>query len=409
MKVMVIAHAHPDFSVGGAEIAAYNLYRTLKARPDHAEAVFLARGALASQAHGSIMLRRPGEYLWRQDIGDWFQLRTQNPMSVVGIFREFLKRERPDVIFLHHFVNVGVEVLREIKLTLPDCLLIVTLHEYIAICHRNGQMVKNNTKKLCYRESLEDCSNCFPERSPQDFWLRKHYIQKHFEYADAFVSPSEFLRQRYIEWGIPAEHIVVIENGQPSHATPKPAASVVRLRTRFGFFGQITEYKGVEILLQALHLITPEVRAKMIVEIHGANLESQGQSFQELIDTLRKPLIVEGILRWVGSYEQSELAQRMRRVDWVVVPSIWWENSPMVIQEAFANGKPVICAGIGGMAEKVRDGVDGLHFEVRNPLDLAETMVRAACEPQLLQNLKANVRTPPSFEQCADAYLALAA
>ena len=409
MKVMVIAHAHPDFSVGGAEIAAYNLYRTLKARPGHAEAIFLARGALASQAHGSIMLRRPGEYLWRQDIGDWFQLRTQNPMSVVGVFREFLKRERPDVIFLHHFVNVGVEVLREIKLTLPDCLLIVTLHEYIAICHRNGQMVKNNTKKLCYRESLEDCSNCFPERTPQDFWLRKHYIQRNFEFADVFVAPSEFLRQRYVDWGIPAEHIVVIENGQPPFIAPRSGPSDGRSRTRFGFFGQITEYKGVEILLQAIHLISAEIRAKMMFEIHGANLETQGQWFQELIETLRKPLIVEGILRWVGPYEQSELAQRMSKVDWVVVPSIWWENSPMVIQEAFANGRPVICAGIGGMAEKVRDGVDGLHFEVRNPLDLAETLVRAAVEPGLWQKLEANVRKPLTFEQCADSYLALVA
>ena len=150
------------------------------------------------------------------------------------------------------------------------------------------------------------------------------------------------------------------------------------MRARFGFFGQITEYKGVEILLQAIHLIAPEFRAKMIVEIHGANLETQAPGFQELIETLRKPLIIDGVLRWVGSYEQAELAQRMDRVDWVVVPSIWWENSPMVIQEAFANGKPVICAGIGGMAEKVRDFVDGLHFEVRNPLDLAETMIRAA-------------------------------
>ena len=61
------------------------------------------------------------------------------------------------------------------------------------------------------------------------------------------------------------------------------------------------------------------------------------------------------------------------------------------------------------MAEKVRDGVDGLHFEVRNPLDLAETMVRAACEPGLLQNLKANIRIPLSYEQCADSYLALVA
>ena len=81
----------------------------------------------------------------------------------------------------------------------------------------------------------------------------------------------------------------------------------------------------------------------------------------------------------------------------------------MVIQEAFVNGKPVICAGIGGMAEKVRDGVDGLHFEVRNPLDLADTLVRAACEPNLCEKLKSNIRKPLSLEECADAYLAIAA
>ena len=412
MKAMVIVHAHPDFSVGGAEIAAYNLFRTLKARSGFGESIFLARSDLASQPHGSIMLRRPGEYLWRQDVGDWFRLRAQNPMAVMGAFREFLKTERPDVVFLHHYVHIGVEVLREIKLTLPDCVLIVTLHEYFAICNRQGQMVKNNTRKLCYRESLEDCSNCFPERTPQDFWLRKHYIQKHFEFADAFVSPSEFLRKRYVEWGIPAEHIVVVENGQPDSPASPPkdgAANPARGRIRFGFFGQITEYKGVEILLQAVHVVPGELRARMAVEIHGANLEWQTQAFQELIETLRKPLIVEGSLRWVGPYEQTELAQRMSKVDWVVVPSIWWENSPLVIQEAFVNGKPVICAGIGGMAEKVRDGVDGLHFEVRNPLDLADVLIRAVLEPGLCDRLRGNIRKPLTLEECADAYLALAA
>jgi hypothetical protein len=147
MKVLVIAHAHPDFSVGGAEIAAYNLFRTVKARSAYDEAIFLARSELASQPHGSIMLRRTGEYLWRQEIGDWFRLRTQNPTSVMGVFRDFLKKEQPDVVFLHHYVHIGVEVLREVKLSLPNCLLVVTLHEYVAICNRNGQMVKNNTAR----------------------------------------------------------------------------------------------------------------------------------------------------------------------------------------------------------------------------------------------------------------------
>ena len=84
-----------------------------------------------------------------------------------------------------------------------------------------------------------------------------------------------------------AEHIVVIENGQPpadvcaaadhTAALSERGYSASRLKTRFGFFGQITEYKGVEILLQAIHLISPDARATMMFEIHGANLDWQAQ------------------------------------------------------------------------------------------------------------------------------------
>jgi hypothetical protein len=71
----------------------------------------------------------------------------------------------------------------------------------------------------------------------------------------------------------------------------------------------------------------------------------------------------------------------MGDVDWVVVPSVWWENSPLVIQEAFQRGRPVICSDIGGMAEKVADGVDGLHFRAGDPEALAATIARAATDP----------------------------
>ncbi len=80
-----------------------------------------------------------------------------------------------------------------------------------------------------------------------------------------------------------------------------------------------------------------------------------------------------------GRYDRTRVAgELMAEVDWVIVPSIWWENSPLVIQEAFTYGRPVICSGIGGMAEKVTDGVNGLHFRVGDPRSLAETMRRAA-------------------------------
>ncbi len=68
----------------------------------------------------------------------------------------------------------------------------------------------------------------------------------------------------------------------------------------------------------------------------------------------------------------------MAGIDWVVVPSIWWETGPIVVLEAFQYGRPVICSDIGGMSEKVTDGVNGLHFRRRDPEHLADVMQRAA-------------------------------
>lgn len=408
MKVLVIAHGHPDFSVGGAELAAYNLYSALKDRTDVREITFLARTDHTSLAPGAIGLKRTNEYLWRQDIGDWFRLQSSYPNAIYTTFREFLRTKQPDVVFVHHFANIGVEILRELRRTLPNAFIALTLHEFMAICQRNGQMVKNQTKRLCYRESIEDCNLCFPNYSVQDFWLRKHFLQKHFEAADMFISPSEFLRQRYVDWGIPGELIAVIENGQPTFSRLSDTHRRDR-RNRFGFFGQVTEYKGVDLLLNALHSISPQVRKSLLVEIHGANLDVQGEWLREFVEKRRTPLIAEGSLRWVGPYEPQELQRRMSKVDWVVVPSIWWENSPMVIQEAFCCGRPVICSGIGGMAEKVRDGVDGLHFEARNPTDLADVLTRAATTEGLWDELASNIQQPITYGQCAEAYMRLVA
>lgn len=79
----------------------------------------------------------------------------------------------------------------------------------------------------------------------------------------------------------------------------------------------------------------------------------------------------------------------------------------MVIQEAFVCGKPVLCSNIGGMAEKVRDGIDGLHFEVSNPFDLAERISYIIRHPNLNEQLSTNVRRPLSYDDAAVKYLAV--
>lgn len=407
MKILVIAHAHPDFSVGGAEIAAYNLFTYLRDKFPRDAVNFLARTDFRSATPGSITLRRGGEFLWRQDIGDWFKMRTAYPKSLSTNFRDFLREKRPDVVFVHHYSHIGVEMLEEVKYSLPESTLILTLHEYGAICNRQGQMLKNTSDRLCNAESLEDCHLCFPEKSAEDFWLRKRYLQKHFALVDHFISPSEFLRQRYISWGIDPDRISVIENGQPSSNASVVSNKTSRV-TKIGYFGQVNKYKGLDVLLRAAALLPDDARTSLQLEIHGANLAGQDDAFKQRISDLAEPLIEAGILHWVGPYERNELLRRMSKVDWVVVPSIWWENSPMVIQEAFVCGKPVLCSGIGGMAEKVRDEVDGLHFEVGNPLDLAEKITFIAATPELTQRISRNIRTPMTYAECAEEYLRLA-
>src|SRR6185312_12674134 len=92
----------------------------------------------------------------------------------------------------------------------------------------------------------------------------------------------------------------------------------------------------------------------------------------------------------------------MAQVDWVVVPSIWWETGPIVVWEAFQNGRPVISSDIGGMSEKVTDGVTGLHFRTGDPRDLAEVIRRAAETPGLWDEMHARVPREPAHDISED-------
>jgi glycosyltransferase involved in cell wall biosynthesis len=97
--------------------------------------------------------------------------------------------------------------------------------------------------------------------------------------------------------------------------------------------------------------------------------------------------------------------ERMKAIDWVIVPSIWWENSPMVIQEAFVAGRPLIVSDIGGMKEKVRDNIDGLHFSARNPVDLASKMLHAAKSSTLWEQCSKNIVKPLNYIECAESHI----
>jgi len=404
MRYMVFSHGHPIFSKGGAEIAAYNLFKGINELPGH-ECWFVARCADNILHLGSPLAAINENELLISGNADLTNLTSTIRLGDDSEFSEMLRHINPDVVHFHHYINLGLEMLHAVKRTLPNTKLLVTLHEYIAICSNNGQMQKTNGT-LCHNYTPRECARCFPNKTPEDFFLREQYIKSFFKNVNLFISPSEFLKKRYIEWGIDESRIKVIENGQGIEGNLPPRnIGAKEKRNVFGFFGQVNPFKGVDVLLQAISNLPSKQRRNIILEIHGANLEYQTQDFQKKVKRLLKPLTEEGSVRWVGPYQPHELRDRMENIDWVVVPSVWWENSPMVIQEAMLFSRPLLVSNIGGMAEKVAHGINGLHVPVGNANAWGNTFIRCAEDIELWKTLRKGISKPISYIECAQAHL----
>lgn len=405
LRILIVAHAHPAFSQGGAELAAYHLFQQFRQRQD-CDAWFMACHQIPgfSRPGSAFALRGDDQREILYDQGnDYFDFSANNLRYVAYDLPQLLQRIQPDVVHFHHYANVGIETFRLVRNVLPNSRIILTLHEYLAICNRQGQMLKTSGK-LCERSHPQDCHLCMPERLPADYFLRERYIKSLFSVVDHFVSPSQFLKSRYSAWGLPADRIVVIENGQPDTAIAPPRHTGGGPQV-FGYFGQITPYKGVDVLLDAFTRLPAETRQKSRLEVHGGGHHMFPGTFQDHIDEAISRAPKEVV--YSGPYEPADLVRRMAGVDWVIIPSIWWENSPLVIQEAFRHGRPVICSNIGGMAEKVTDEKNGLHFDVGNPNALQTVMRRAIEDASLLDRLHAGIESPPSIMETAEHCLRL--
>lgn len=389
-RVLYVCHNHASIRPGGVETYALELFDAVRASGLF-DPILLAQ-ARRPDAPTPIapVPGQEGQYFFHVDHAEYDALygTAQDKSILTRDFDAFLREHRPDIVHFQHTLFLGYDLIRQVRNTLPDVPIVYTLHEYLPICHHNGQMVRTRDLEPCDQASPNRCHECFPDVSPEAFFLRKRFIESHFRLVDLFIAPSRFLRDRYIEWGIPAAKIQQEEYGRRAPARrAAPAADAAREgpRNRFGFFGQFSAFKGVDLLLRAMKLLDCEATLSM----HGANLEFQSKSFQREFHALVEDTPSVSL---IGAYEQSAIPRLMADVDWVVVPSIWWENSPLVIQEAFLHRRPVICSDIGGMAEKVTAGVNGLHFRAGDAQSLANVLTRAATQPRVWGQLRDGIR-----------------
>ncbi|WP_151720970.1 glycosyltransferase [Gemmobacter serpentinus] len=394
--IAIISHAHPSVSKGGAEIAAYTLYRGLRALD--VPAVFIA--AVPRQDLPRVTLRSAQERVIPVDPARYgHDLQLGGPAVIEDLVR-VLRETGAGLVNFHHFLSFGLNAFHRVREAL-DLPVFLTLHEFLAICAHHGQMVTRPARALCDNAASERCGSCFPEHGNAAMATRRDLMQTALLGLDGFVAPSRFLIDRFVQWGLPESGFAMIENGLIGFDRPGP------LREReaddpliFAYFGQINPFKGVDTLLDALDLLLaePGLRPRVRVRVHG-NIIGVSPEFEQRLRAAAGP---GGVVQFAGPYDNARVRQLMGEADYVMVPSRWWENSPVVIQEAFAASRPVICTGIGGMAEKVEDGVSGYHFRHESAADLARVMRRALAAPETAPT---RFPVPGSETDMAQAYL----
>ncbi|WP_342242702.1 glycosyltransferase family 4 protein [Ensifer sp. OTU672] len=405
-RILVAAHNHPALHPGGTEIFAHDLFRAYQ-RAGH-EALFL--GA-TNQTHRQV---RPGTsfqaigpegdevLLWSGHF-DRFFMSQIDLYGVVPDLTELLRDFRPDVVHIHHLLLLGAEFPHIVRRTLPDCRIVMTLHDYYPLCHHDGLMVRTSGKELCHKSSPDRCHSCFKDIPLDRFVLREQHLKALLRAVDRFISPSQFLRQRFIDWGLNGDQIDVIANGLPPRDAPSRKGQPENDRPVFGYFGNLNPWKGTSVLLEAARQLIDE-GLRFELRVHGG-APFQADSFKDEIARLFKKTAPSVQQR--GAYRREDIGDLIAAVDCTIVPSIWWENAPLVIGEAQSQRKPVIASNIGGMAEMVQDGVNGITVSPNDPRALAAAMRRMAESPDLRRRLSANARKPNDIDTTARRYLTL--
>lgn len=416
MRILFVSYMHPAVAPGGAQQIAYEMYEAALKRGHEAfliaaleppqEAEYGKPGAPIVPAPG-----QTGQYFYfpqhynflHLSVGDW---------RTIKFFGEFVESLRPDVIHFHHYHLVGVEAIRAARLAAPNAHISMTFHEMMAICLADGQMVKRPGRELCRSATPIECHTCFDQLRPEFFTLRGARLRAALDECDSFVFPTEFLAQRYVDWGLKQDKCFLVSNGQKHPAPNFQRDQRSRQVNRFGFFGQFIDNKGIDIILEALLILAHQNRVPecgITFTINGGNRHYATADYLAKVDGLIEQIARTGNDRIrvfpLGRYSRDQLAERMAAVDWVIAPSTWWEVFGLVVSEAWMFGRPVIVSDIAGLGERVKNGVNGFTFPARNSFALAKLIETLAGNEHEWRRAHAGLKPDWSDLDMFDAYV----
>lgn len=433
MRVLYAIHDFLPRHRAGSEIYACDLAREVGRRHD----VFVVAAEYdPSTAHGTLRWRQVEGLTVIELVNNWEFERFTDTYSSPRInaqLQHVLDATRPDVLHVHNLLNLSFDLPRLARER--GIAVVATLHDYTLLCASGGQRVHAREAHVCTEIDADRCSRCFAE-SPfaqqmgaarvlgrrggrlagrAALWLRRAspsissaiaaragagahvsasdlrrrlaYARHVFDTVDLFVAPSKALADEFERFGMPGDRLEVSDYGFPEvkPAAKSPSAGALRI----GFVGTLVWHKGAHVLLDAARML----RGAFEVHVHG----DMG-TFPDYAERLRRDAV--GLrVTFHGGFDRERVSEVFAGLDLLVVPSLWPENSPLVIHEAFLNSVPVVGARVGGVPGLVADGVSGLLYEADSATSLAGCLQRLI---DRLGDLRTLAAAAPAVKTIAD-------
>lgn len=393
MKILQIIHGYPPAYNAGSEIYTQTLSRGLSIR--HEVHVFTREENPYSEDYRLRHAVDAGcEGIGLHVVNLPRSRDRYRHIEVDRLFADLLRRVQPDVVHIGHLNHLSTSL---VAVTAAAGVPVVfTLHDFWLACPR-GQFIQTRSSEggelwpLCDGQSDEKCAcSCYAgyfsgdpagEACDTDYWRgwvrhRMEHIREMVEMVDLFICPSRRLGARIRdELGIPSSKLYFLDYGFDRECLAD-RHRVAGEPFTFGYIGTHIPAKGVPLLLEAFGRRRDDTRLRVWGRFNGKHTAG----LKALVDAM--PSYQRDRVEWCGEYDNMRIVEEVfSRVDAIVVPSIWLENSPLVIHEAQQARVPVITADAGGMSELVEHGVNGLLFKHRDIEDLARQMNELAADP----------------------------
>jgi glycosyltransferase involved in cell wall biosynthesis len=348
-------------------------------------------------------------------------------------FRDILENFQPNLVHFFHLSRLGTGLIEQaVKIGIPAFM---TPTDFWAICATAQLLLCNGCVCLGPSRYSGNCVKHFVQQTRKgllgklvrylptqlvDYLVRltqigvmppyPHQIEvkaasnrlgvniARLNQLNRIISPTSLMTERLIHYGISPQRIV-----QSAFGIDITTTDSIRLARqtplRIGFIGTLAQHKGCHILIEAFKVLTTGLA---VLNIYGNLLD-----FPDYISRLKQLAGDHTDIVFCGTFPNNQIAEVFADIDVLVVPSLWYENTPLVIYSAQAARCPVVASDFAGLADVIHHEDNGLLFQAGDVADLTKQLCRLIDEPHLLEQLSIQARPPKSTNTYVNELLAI--